>query len=1349
MSIYDTSIQTVVGRPIRVGLVLVVVIGLLLGVSAQHRGEPIDLRPGLPLAVRSSERLEGPTLAQWNNIRDAIRHVEYDLTWDEASAAYFAPNRANDWQIRFERGGVEVTPWGAGPDWSLNFKTVAYGHGAQRRAIAGELTQSVADNRLTYAWGDGLGEWFVNDENGLEHGFTIQRRATSAADRSPLVLDIQYLGSLRPSLEAGRQAIRFENKKGVVVLRYHKLHVTDKLGQVVPAHLSLAPVIQKGRDGFTSTISITVDDARAIYPLTVDPILVSQATRLKPTGSAFDEFGRSIAIDGQTMVVGAPYADLAGNLDQGAAYIFRQDQSGTGLWRQVKKLVASDGAAGDGFGASVAISGQTVVAGARWADEGGSVDQGAVYVFSQDEGGTDNWGQVAKLTTDAGAAEDQFGASVEVLGEVAFVGVPFADVATDMGISHDQGMVYIFGMNNGGANAWGMLKELTGDDSLTADRFGGSVAATDGSLVVGARFADVGGNQAQGAAYVFGQNQGGANAWGQVAKLTANDGASTDEFGGSVAIAEQTVVVSAANADINGNLGQGAAYIFEQDQGGINAWGQVTKLIAEDGDNSDLFGTSVAVSGQTVFVGARWADVGGSIKQGAAYVYGQNQGGAGAWGQVTKVVAEDGSANDNFGWSMAASGATLVVGVGQADNEGRVDQGAAYVFNQDQGGIDAWGQFQKLAGAEGAADDEIGFAVAISGQTAVVGAPFADVGAQVDRGVVYVFDRDQGGLGVWGQVKKLTAADGVAGDLFGHAVTIEGETIIVGAPGADVSGNIDQGAAYVFSLNEGGLGAWGQLRKLTGDDGAANDSFGWSMAVDGANVVVGAPDASVDGIVEQGAAYIFGQNEGGANAWGQVRKLTADDGAAGDHFGNAVSIAEQTAVVGAYLADVGDSIDQGASYIFGQNQGGANMWGQSKKLLAGDGLAGDQFGTSLATDAQTILVGSAEAAIGGQVDQGAAYVFDRDQGGSGNWGQVKKLTASDGATGDLFGASVGIYGPTAVVGAPDTQIGANPGQGAAYVYGQNQDGINAWGGGTKLTAADGNGDDAFGSALAIFEGTVVTGSPRADSDGIPSVGAAYIFAVTQQFDVTVQKAGNGTGNITSVPPGVNCGSTCSVTLDAGTSTTLTASAGGFSLFTGWSGACTGTGLCSLTMDASKQVTATFTLKQFDLTVLKAGNGAGTVTSVPAAIACGASCSAELDAGSAVTLTAAPAQHSSFVGWSGACSGTSTCTVNMTSAKQVTATFKLKEYVLSVQKAGSGVGIVTSTPSVINCGSTCSASLDAGTTITLKAIPDPLSTFAGWTGACGGTGSCKVDMLAAKSVTATFNSYRLYLPNLNS
>jgi hypothetical protein len=242
------------------------------------------------------------------------------------------------------------------------------------------------------------------------------------------------------------------------------------------------------------------------------------------------------------------------------------------------------------------------------------------------------------------------------------------------------------------------------------------------------------------------------------------------------------------------------------------------------------------------------------------------------------------------------------------------------------------------------------------------------------------------------------------------------------------------------------------------------------------------------------------------------------------------------------------------------------------------------------------------------------------------------------------------------------------------------------------------------------------------------------FALDHNLGVTL--AGSGGGVVSSAPAGIDCGADCIETYPGGTMVTLVATPDATSTFTGWSGDCAGTGSCAVTMDAARNVTANFALRTFDLSV--ALTGPGMVTSSPTGISCGTTCTAPFVVGSMVTLTAIPNVGARFAGWSGGgCTGTGVCTVTVAAATTVSANF-ISIYDLTVTRAGTGRGTVTSAPTGINCGADCTEMYDAGTMVTLTAVPDPSSTFTGWSGGgCTGTGTCMVTLAAATTVTGTF------------
>ena len=296
---------------------------------------------------------------------------------------------------------------------------------------------------------------------------------------------------------------------------------------------------------------------------------------------------------------------------------------------------------------------------------------------------------------------------------------------------------------------------------------------------------------------------------------------------------------------------------------------------------------------------------------------------------------------------------------------------------------------------------------------------------------------------------------------------------------------------------------------------------------------------------------------------------------------------------------------------------------------------------------------------------------------------------------------------------------------------------------TNNSACDGSwvsvGNTTNASVSGLLTNTTYYWEVRASNGWVDTYADSNTWGsfTTASYTLSVSKSGTGSGGVTSAPPGINCGTTCSVAFSLNTSVTLTGAASTGSTFTGWSGACTGTGTCTVTMDATKSVTATFTLNTYALNVSKSGTGSGTITSAPTGINCGTTCSVLFNYPTSVILTAVASTGSTFTGWSGACTGTSTCTVTMDAPKSVIANFTLNTYTLTVSKSGNGSGGVTSAPAGIDCGITCSFSFDYPTGVILTAAAGTGSTFTGWSGACTGTGTCSVTMSAARSVTATF------------
>ena len=341
---------------------------------------------------------------------------------------------------------------------------------------------------------------------------------------------------------------------------------------------------------------------------------------------------------------------------------------------------------------------------------------------------------------------------------------------------------------------------------------------------------------------------------------------------------------------------------------------EIAKLKASDAAEGDRLGTrpGLAIDGDTVIVGAQGANPGFNLSGsgGAAYVFQQDQGGPNNWGEVVELVP---TLLGGFGNYQSIDGNTAVVGARTAQAGCTIGCGAVYIFERDTGGTDNWGQVKQLTPPAASSGRFFGQSAAFSGDTVFVG----ETGPAPNRGRVRIFERNQGGINIWGLVKTIENPDPADQDVFGISIDAEGDTLVVGASGD--SGN--KGAIYVFERNLGSANNWGLRQKRTGSDSAAGDNFSFtSLGLSGDVIVVGSANVGAN------AAYVFERDEGSANNWGQIKKLTASDADAGDFFGFAVAV-DGDLIVSSAVSDDDDGENRGAAYLFGRDKGGPGNWG--------------------------------------------------------------------------------------------------------------------------------------------------------------------------------------------------------------------------------------------------------------------------------------------------------------------------------------------------------------------------------------------------------------------------------------
>ena len=388
----------------------------------------------------------------------------------------------------------------------------------------------------------------------------------------------------------------------------------------------------------------------------------------------------------------------------------------------------------------------------------------------------------------------------------------------------------------------------------------------------------------------------------------------------------------------------------------------VTTLVADDGDTNEFFGSSVAIAGDIAVVGAQGDGENGD-ESGAAYVFTRSDAG---WSQEAKLTANDAEAGDQFGGSIALFGQTILVGARRDDDNGD-ESGAAYLFTRNESD---WIQQAKLTAADGEAGAEFGRSVALSDDTAIIGAARDDEKGE-DSGSVYVFTRSGTD---WSQLAKLTAADGAKGDVFGISVALDGDTALIGADLDDDKGE-DSGSVYVYTRSKG---TWSQQAKLTAADAGDVDIFGVRVAISGDTALIAArrDDDDVNG-VDSGSAYVFIRS---GTSWTQQAKLTANDAEAGDLFGYNVALHSDTGIVTAAMDD-DKGLNSGAAYVFTRS---GSDWSQQTKLTAADGAADDLFGWSVSLSGNTAMIGAPTSIFELPGGSGSAYIFQRS---GGSWSQ--------------------------------------------------------------------------------------------------------------------------------------------------------------------------------------------------------------------------------------------------------------------------------------------------------------------------------------------------------------------------
>lgn len=965
-----------------------------------------------PLSASQSPEAGNMPKGLWQAFSEA-RHVVEENKDAQDGYAYRAYNPKNSYSIRYGEQGLKLSK----ADWTFAMTLKAYGQEQNLKPVQ-KASLSTEGNKVTYERGS-VSEWYVNNSGGLEQGFTL-KQPEGYEPRKRLILTLDFSGDLSPKWKNDGQSIAFY-KGSQLAFDYEKLKAFDANGKTLAANMVLVE----------NKLQILVDAKDAQWPVTVDPVFASEQKVVAslPDAAAGDQFGYSVAMDGNTAIIGAPYDD-DGGADVGSTYVFIYLGSG---WISQGKLQPAVVTGVQRFGSSVAVSGDTVIVGAPFSDIG-FTNKGTAYVFTRSGS---SWSQAAILTASNPAANINFGTSVAVSGNSAVVGGPGLNVG------------YFF--ENGGT--WADMSETVYfTNGEAGSNFGKSVAMSGSRALVGAPNSASGGSHR---GLVHALEHDGSN-WIPVGgALSASDAADYDLFGTSVALDSDTALIGAPGL-ANGN----AAYVFFDSTGG---WTQTQILTATGGSaTGDNFGYSVALNLPFAVIGA-WGDSDDGPQSGSAYVF-ESQLIVGLT-QVAKLTASDAAIEDYFGEAVAIAGDTVLVGA-RGDDDGGSYSGSVYTFEKPIAGWADGHESDKLvAVTPTSALAWFGTSVAIDKDTALIGAPGDQVnGIRPGSAYVFVHSDDR-----WEFQDKLIANDGIGFDYFGDAVAVEGNTALIGAPYCDDNG-ANSGAAYVFTRS--GV-SWSQHSKLLKPGGAQLELFGASIAIDGDTAVIGAPGTET----VTGAVDIFYRND--FDVWifgGEV-----SDAASGDEFGYSVALIEDTMIL---VGSPGDVSEQGSFRIYDFD--GA-YWNLESTHIGYATSSEDRLGHAVAVNETTMLISAPrDDTFGTNTGKVLAFTFDVPGDPFAGRSYVT-LTASDATAYNEFGDSVAVDGNTVVVGSATEPQGSSR-SGFSYIFTRSG---SAWYELAIISPSDGQPGDEFGHSVALSGDTVLTGSPG-DDDGAGGAGSAYM-----------------------------------------------------------------------------------------------------------------------------------------------------------------------------------------------------------------------------------------------------------------
>ncbi|MEM9079603.1 MAG: CARDB domain-containing protein [Verrucomicrobiota bacterium] len=876
--------------------------------------------------------------------------------------------------------------------------------------------------------------------------------------------------------------------------------------------------------------------------------------------STNDSFGHSVDLSHDIIAVGA-YSQSSVS---GSVYLYQPTPGSPENWTLLKKIPHPQPTNQFNFGIRVALHGNTLAV----------ADNSQVYLFNRNHGGPDNWGLVDTLSPLAGTNES-FGTTfgLDLHADTLAVSSTFFTTS-----SPTRGTAFVYERQN---NSWQPTNNLFPTTSESSSSFGEDLSVFGNTIAVAAPRDDQNGRNSVGSTYLFEKQN---NSWSQLPPLTPADAPTFVSTSTSVALYGNRLAIG--SEDFSSTTGiTGTVILYDRNEGGTNAWGEIERFA------HPALGNAVALYANTLLAGADEDNLPGNNlnTEGSAHFFDTlptppvlgtltfttnselaiplsddcplpptqspsatsilASGGDGTFSDgnetelitsLTTISYDDPSNSILLTLDTPLPNDTYLVTLEPSSVVDHVGTPLAPTANTSLGLLDG-PEITSLTFDNSAFPDPIllpgTISITASATNNLASAEFfldgQSLGSDTDpsNGLTFTFDPNNFPPGSSTLLVTVTDANGLASSFslpvnlapilvtdfspadipfseeFGTYLDYHNNLLAIGSPKTDNASGQDAGAVYLYQRNPLDR-SWSFVKKFTPPDNSVFDLFGRAVALSDDILAVGHPSANVPGVNFTGAVHLYQRNLGGPDNWGLLTTLAANTPLAGGNFGRSLELANDLLVVGSDSARI-NNVNSGAAYLFERNEGGANNWGQVKVLLPPTQISVALFGLTLALDGDTLAVGSPQAHPNNISDAGAAYLFERNLGGTNNWGLRKEIIASDAVSRDYFSRGLALSGDLLVVGAPAHDFANGFTQGAAYCFSRNEGGENNWGQFLKIPSPSLTNNSSFGDSIAINSETLYISAPfgsKFSNSGVnPSFfgrGFIYLFDRNNNFTQT-------------------------------------------------------------------------------------------------------------------------------------------------------------------------------------------------------------------------------------------------------